>query len=141
MKKEFWTVDQPLKGLEKEIAAYFTDQAGFLSQQLKDNRLKVVLIPAPESRHYGHKIRVVESRNMEWYREMYVKYRHFRRDRSLKSLQRISRKQDYPASFSSYDSRYRLFILKRLTEGFMCEGYFVEGEKEVIDYLIQAVLL
>ena len=134
MKTKLWTPEQPLRELERGIAAYFVDHAKFLSQELKNNRLKVILIPAPDPKHYGHKIRAVENTNPEWYRELYQHHKHFRRDRSLNSLQRIRIKKDYAAIYSSYDFRYRSLILERLVKGFMYEGSFVEAIERVKSY-------
>lgn len=38
-------------------------------QDLEENFLSVVLVPAPVSRFSGHMVREVESRNPEWYQE------------------------------------------------------------------------
>ncbi len=43
-------------------------------RELEATRLRVVLIPAPDRRHSGHKIRVVEQRNPAWYRELCANY-------------------------------------------------------------------
>ena len=134
MKNEMWTPEQPLKKLERKIASYFSEQADFLYQELRNNQLKVILIPAPEQKHFEHKIRAVESQNPEWYRVLYQQYLHFRRDRSLDSLQRIGRKRDYSASYSSYDFRYRTLILEQLVEGYELQGTFIPENEKVKGY-------
>ncbi len=48
--------------------------AEFMARQLEGQRLRVVLVVAPEPRHSGHKIRVVESRNPAWYRQLCADY-------------------------------------------------------------------
>jgi len=42
--------------------------------QLNKNRLQVGLAVAPEEAHSGHKIRVVDGTNPEWYQELCAKY-------------------------------------------------------------------
>ena len=37
---------------------------------LKDQNLEVVLVPAPEKKHRDHKIRMVTNHNPAWYKEM-----------------------------------------------------------------------
>ena len=42
--------------------------AGRALQELEENFLVVSLVPAPDPRFDGHKVRAVENRNPEWYR-------------------------------------------------------------------------
>ena len=42
----------------------------WMADDLERNDLVVSLVPAPEPNHVGHCIRVVESRNPEWYRQL-----------------------------------------------------------------------
>lgn len=46
--------------------------ARIMLRQLNREGLEVSLMPAPDPRHSGHSIRVVENRNPEWYRELCV---------------------------------------------------------------------
>lgn len=43
--------------------------AGRALQELEENFPVVTLVPAPDPRFDGHKIRVVENQNPKWYRE------------------------------------------------------------------------
>ena len=42
--------------------------------ELQTHKLEVILIPASESMHSGHKIRVAANHNPEWYRDLCEKY-------------------------------------------------------------------
>lgn len=42
--------------------------------ELNSTRLEVLLVPAEDQRHCGHKVRVVESNNPWWYREICSRY-------------------------------------------------------------------
>lgn len=48
--------------------------AGLMLRQLQREGLGVVLLPAPDKRHSGHMIRVVETQNPDWYRELCAAY-------------------------------------------------------------------
>lgn len=50
------------------------DTLRFMYDELEANRLNVVLIPAPEQAHIGHKIRVAEGQNPPWYKEFCAAY-------------------------------------------------------------------
>ena len=62
---------------------------------LEQNRNRIILVPAPEPQFEGHKIRVVESRNPDWYIEygkaFWPEPRQFalKRRRVVKALQRV----------------------------------------------------
>ena len=63
------------------------EAAAFLRRDLERRRLRVSLAPAPEPRHGGHFIRVVEERNPRWYRQLcdrHLKVRSRRRRRRAK---------------------------------------------------------
>lgn len=71
-----------------------TKTAAELLRDLKNNPMRVILIPAPDPQHSGHKIRVVESRPPAWYfRTCYsIKGRKtFKRHRFVTALSRIKR--------------------------------------------------
>ena len=44
--------------------------AKWMAEQLRHERLDVVLKPAPRARHHGHAIRYVQGQNPEWYRDL-----------------------------------------------------------------------
>ena len=129
MKNKMWTSKKSTRELPREIRKYFIEEAKFLHNDLKQNKLSVSLIDAPYPRFEGHKIRVVNSRNPEWYSSMYQSYFHFRRDRSLRALDRLRKSEDNPFKINpwKYDMRFREEILERLAQGYETE-HFYEGK-------------
>ncbi len=73
---------------EKELAAQ-----ALVDLEQQQNR--IILIPAPDPHFEGHKIRVIESRNPQWYIEFGASYwkgdRQFtlKRSRVVQALQRV----------------------------------------------------
>ena len=135
-----WVPEQRLISLPKRIRGCFSEHADYLFNDLRENRLEVVLIPASEPKFSGHKIRAVENRNPVWYRKLYAQYSHFRRDRSLRSLERLKSllDRDYTGNRRgfiqtpySYDFVYRTLIQERLIEGFVS----IEGKNSPNDYV------
>ena len=63
--------------------------------QLEQQQNRIILVPAPEPHFEGHKIRVVESRNPQWYIDFGEQYwkgdRKFmlKRSRVIQALQRV----------------------------------------------------
>lgn len=63
--------------------------------QLRSERLSVILVPAPDERFSGHRIRAVEMRNPAWYR-LFVAGRwdrrgcQVKRGRVMKALLRVT---------------------------------------------------
>ena len=122
-KKENWNYKQPINYLPEKIKNLFVEQANYLLHELENNKLKVVLVPAPDPHHIGHMIRSVEERNPGWYRELYHSYSHFKRNRSIEAIKRIATLKDKefkirPYAPYKYDMVYRTLILERLTEGY-----------------------
>jgi len=140
MKKELWTPDRSIRELPKDIRRHFIDEAGFLLSELSEQRLEVILDKAPDPRFDSHKVRKVINRNPKWYSEIYHSHKHFRRDRSLRALNRIYTLHDfsqYTIRFS-YQSFYREFIKIRLIDGhemkYNKNVHFQEGIPEVREY-------
>ena len=133
-----WDYDRPIKELPENLRHYYVEEANFLFNDLTDNPLNVVLIPAPDPAHSGHMIRCVDNENPSWYRELYHSHNNFRRDLSLRALNRIRNEEDRPFKISpfKYDSVYRELIHKRLTEPYLIEGHASIPEKEILNYLI-----
>lgn len=69
---------------EPEISQDVRMQADWMIQEMIENKLVVILVDAPEPMFTGHKIRVAESKNPEWYRNQGLN-----RKESLISLNRI----------------------------------------------------
>lgn len=132
MERGVWDFDTSIDRLPKQISKLFSKCADDLYNELKCNKTRVVLIPAPEPRFDGHKIRMVENYNPDWYSNLYYAYQHFRRDRSLRSLDRIRDGKDkvFRASHKyaryKYDSIYRELIFHRLIDGYADNGYKVK---------------
>lgn len=132
-----WTPKDPILLLPEKIRSYYVQEAKFLIDDLTANKLKVVLVPAPEPKFQGRKIRVVESQNPEWYRELYLLHNYFRRDSSFRALERIVSQEDKPyrSGRYKYDFIYRALITKRLTKGYSVEGCEVPPNEEVKGFL------
>jgi hypothetical protein len=133
-----WDYDRPVQELPDLLQFYFRRTAQELRDELENNGLEVVLIPAPEPKFSGHMIRAVDSHNPVWYRELYSEYAHFRRDRSLNALNRIIDGFDRPFVCSpfKYDSIYRELIRDILLNGFQTvHGEPIPPESEVQEYL------
>lgn len=128
-----WNTDLPINQLPDNIRFCYAEEAEFLHYDLRSNKLEVILIPAPEPKHLGHMIRIVENQNPDWYRDLYWSTSYFRRDRSLAALDRIRKEKDRPFRVSpfKYDSAYRCLIHNRLTEGFREKGKEIPPNREV----------
>lgn len=131
-----WDTDNPVKDLPARIRQAFVEEAKYLHDELEQNMLTVVLIPAPEPKHVNHMIRAAVSQNPYWYRELYHSNRHFRRDRSLRALDRIRKMQDRKFNIApyKYDMMYRELIRERLVEGCFVEGIEVPSNMMVREY-------
>lgn len=129
-----WCIEKAVSELPDKLAEEFREEAKGLLKELEENRLTVVLIPAPEPKHISHMIRAVENNNPHWYRELYHSHWNFRRDRSIKALKRLAEGNDKEysgrkgavKSYFKYDKIYREFILDRLVN-----GYFEEDGMEI----------
>lgn len=131
-----WSPDRPINELSENIRRFYIENAKFLYNDLKSNRLEVILIPAPKPMHRSHMIRAVQNQNPEWYRDLYWSIPHFRRDRSLRALDRIRKQEDrlFRVLPFKYDSIYRELIHNRLIEGFRENGYVTPPNNEVRKY-------
>jgi len=116
-----WTPERPVGELPEAIAQPFRDEASWLYRELKTEQYCVIRVDAPEQRHALHGIRVVESRNPSWYRDLYFAHAkwvrerkgkppaahgNFRRDNSLDALLRISEGRDRPTLFHDSTRRF-----------------------------------
>ena len=146
MRNKRWNPTQPLIELPDFLRLVFQEHANLLYSDLNDNRLSIVLAEPPNKRFEGHKIRIIESFNPEWYSNLWRQYYpNLRRDRTLKTLDRLRTFQDQifidkeigcvPYSFY-YDTLYRGFIFENLTEGFVFEGVVVSPLEKVIEYFL-----
>ena len=140
---EIWDEYQPTSLLPTLVSNVFSKQARFLYDDLAANKLHVVLVPAPDPRHYSHMIRRVETLNPEWYSDLYEQNPHFRRDRSFSALERIMQKSDGAFTNTNcgvvsykfhYDTVYRKLIFHCLTEGYSYEGHEFGPNQRVCAY-------
>ena len=131
-----WDCDRPIKELPENLRHYYVEEANFLFNDLTDNPLTILLVPAPDPAHSGHMIRYVENENPSWYRGLYHSHNSFRRDLSLRALNRIKKEEDRPFKISpfKYDSIYRELIHERLTEPYLIEGHYSIPEKEILKH-------
>ena len=111
-----WNSDLPISYLPQEISEVFSNEANYLLKDLKENKLIVELIPAPDPKHIDHKIRVVTNSNPEWYKELFHSYHHIKRRRVIGALERISQNKDRPFKVYPflYDARMREIIAKKV---------------------------
>lgn len=89
--------------------------------ELETNRLEVFLTPAPDQAHVGHMVRTVETRNIEWYRELCSRFSANRN--SLKGSgkkhdtkvkrQRITELLRRLANGEKFDSKYKEFLIEK----------------------------
>ena len=115
-----WTPDEPLCELPAKIRRYYREHAEYLYYDLKENKLKIGLKPAPIPKYAGHKVHIVETWNPQWYSDLYWSRSSFRRDLSLRALERIKDQRDRPFIIApyKYDAIYRELIHKHLLEGY-----------------------
>jgi hypothetical protein len=95
---EEWDSHSPLSAWDEEIADIFRSCAGFLLDDLLEKRLTVVLGDAPDPRFDGHKIRVVENSNSEWYSGLFAENYNLKRWRLYAALEHVANGTDIPAT-------------------------------------------
>lgn len=144
------------------VCDLFKVDASLMHSELVENELKVKLVD-PEcyskdntqgfSNFSGHKVRQVESENIEWYKEVcaiaiarYGKHGGgFNRARHIRSLKRLSLGEDGVFDQRCYkykwDKFYREFIFDRLTKGYTYMGNEVPCNELVRNFFIGIGLL
>jgi hypothetical protein len=134
-----WISDLPISYLPLEISEVFSNEAKYLLRDLKENKLIVELVPAPDPKHIDHKIRVVTNSNPEWYRELFHSYHHIKRKRVISALERISNGIDRPFKIYPflYDARMREIIAKKI----YLEEDYLSAVKSLKDSLPELNLL
>ena len=136
-----WNPCNPLELYPPEVQASFQREAQLLLGELQSNKLEVILIPAPEQRFSGHKIRVAVNHNPPWYSQIYQQVPHIKRERVERCLQRLTESQDgrYRRRPYRYDFRFREIIFERLIDGYedsdpLCGPFCIEANQEIRDY-------
>ena len=137
-----WCSEKSVKELPARVGSLFSKEASSLLIDLRYFCLDVILMSAPEPKFIGHMIRVAVNQNPLWYRELYATTLHFRRDRTLRSLNRIANRVDCNLIESSsavrlqytYDYLFREIIFRRLTEGYIEESGFVPPRRAALEF-------
>lgn len=114
----------------------FQYMAHYLIGEMKQSKLEVILVPAPDQRHYGHKVRLAVNHNPRWWSEMYANHpTKLDRQRFMNALHRIFEACD---NDTKYDCLAREKIKDFLTEGLYGElidfhvlEYFEQLEEKV----------
>ena len=136
-KNPYWGPELRTRDLPDDIAKCFIDEADFLYDELDKKRLEVVLIPAPDPQHAGHKIRLAVNHNPKWYSQFMDINPYSHRYRCVKALDKIKNNEDcrYHGSRFRYQFYMRDLIQERLTCGFQdsIEGH-VLPIKKIRDY-------
>lgn len=134
-----WTPSQPIKELPSDLCCLFREHAEWLYTDLESHKLQIGTAPIERPRFQGHRKRVVLVPNPEWYSELYWAIAHFRRDRSLRALDRIMGLQDRPFRINPfwYDCVYRRLIRDRLTDGYENCGARVPPDDRVREFFRQ----
>jgi hypothetical protein len=136
---KIWTPKKRLSYLPDFPRNLFITEAELLYKELLENKLLVGTCPAPDPKHADHKIRVVESRNPEWYSLLYDS--HNRRSRRFfeKALWRITNNLDgdldsVGSGHYIYDTCFRDMIYTRLVEGYIEKDLRVFPNNEVRNF-------
>ncbi|MBD3318978.1 hypothetical protein GF342_03645 [Candidatus Woesearchaeota archaeon] len=142
---KLWDHTRPLRELPVEVHQFFIEEARELKREFLENRLQVVLIPAPEPMYAGHMVRAVENKNPDWYRAAYNDWSkcqgksNCKRTRMHRALDRVCTGRD--GVFGSYRFRYdsilREIMQDRLMEGYQSLELWVPPSNTVLEYFGQ----
>jgi hypothetical protein len=112
-----WETDLPVNELPDDLQQMYVVYAKFLLGDILSRTPPVMLLPAPEPKFSGHKVRY--SQNPDWYRRLYNTTSHWKRQRALAALVRISNLQDREFRIKpfKYDATLRDFITDCLLDG------------------------
>src|SRR3989344_441507 len=73
-----WSPRQPTRKLPSYIRRYFIEEANYLTGELINNKLSVILISHPDYPDGEVRLRSVETRNPRWYSELFSSYSYKR---------------------------------------------------------------
>jgi len=106
----------------------------YMFYSLKNEHLDVVLVPAPSPQFEGHKIRVVQNRNPDWYQYACWWYGtdRVRRKRFIDYLSRIIKKDElhHAATHLINEIANSLILDGKFTDPY--EGMEIDGELSTI---------
>ena len=113
-----------LEGLPGNIQDAFRAAAKNFIFDLDVQRLFVVLTPAPEQKHIGHKVRTAISTNPEWWQSLYASHpRKLDRTSFIYALEYIAGDRVKPR-----ESTYFLLAFA------LCENFLLEADADVINF-------
>ena len=105
--------------LPERIKESFQYMAHYLIAEMQQHRLEVILVDAPEQRHYGHKIRLAINHNPPWWSEMYANHPcKLNRKCFMDALERIRIGTDFYF-------KYHCFAREKIRD-FLIEGLYGE---------------
>jgi hypothetical protein len=122
----------PISELPKQLRNMYQGYAKFLLGDLVSNTPSVILVPAPDPRHSGHKVR--KSLNPKWYLGLYNNAPYCKRQRVLDALTRIANGNDkrFRSRPFRYDATVRDLITAFFTEGL--EDYGIPPSNHVREF-------
>lgn len=143
-----WDPKESINNLPETLKQIFISEAKILKKDLDDFGLHVILMPAPDPGFDSHSIRVSVNQNPPWFSEFFQSGQRLRRDRSIRSLNKIINNRDVSngqhidkikikcnkAVTESYETIYRKLILKRLMEGYNFHGHEVPPSIRFTEY-------
>ncbi len=107
----------------KDYNNFISKLASNLYNELRYNKLQVVLIPAPEPKHYNHCIRVATNHNPAWYSDFYYSFQYNpERKEVLRTLKDISENKTNATCYFE--------VMKDLIVEFLLHGYDVGTHNE-----------
>jgi hypothetical protein len=137
-----WNAEKSVALLPEFVREKIADEASILYHDLKNNKLKVVLVPAPQQRHADHMIRTAVSFNPAWYsKDIYPEKEYCGKVRkfSLAALKRLKDGKDKNFIVGNYkftyDSLFRKYIMRMLVEGYELEGQRMCADRKVRNFV------
>jgi hypothetical protein len=105
--------------LPEAIQESFKYMAHYLIGEMNQSELDVILVDAPDQRHYGHKIRMAVNHNPPWWSEMYMNH-PIKLDRKcfLDALKKVYEGKDE-------DFKYHLMAREKIKD-FLIDGLYGE---------------
>lgn len=129
-----WGPSDSVENAPEQLQTAIRAEAAYLLQELRERYLRVILTPAPEPQYCGHKIRSVEQRNPQWYRDLWHTHAYRRRGKKWRTkidsiIKRIRVQRALEHIIKGTDQFFhcqtiiRSLILRRLQEGYESEEY------------------
>ena len=122
-----WESRQPTRKLPSYIRRYFIEEANYLTGELINNKLSVILISHPDYPDGEVRLRSVETRNPRWYSELFSSY-SYKRNR-LNKMRNQSKARKIRKNHRSVRSLYGSVIERRRSLNAL-ERIANEGDRE-----------